>query len=244
MPADMTLVDLSFPPLLRGEAAQPGIDPFGQAVSRAVMGCDPGLIVHNEGGDTLRIAIVLAPEAPLADAMAMVFAVGIGFSDALGALAPPEVAVHLVWPDGIRVNGARCGRLRAAASTTDPAVEPDWLVIGLEVPVTLAEGQEPGADPDVTALHEEGCAEIDPFQLLESWSRHTLVWINRWLDEGMSRLHAEWRAKAFNLGEEVDFELGGTRHRGLFVGIDEKGGMLLRDGGATRLIPLTGMLEA
>jgi biotin-(acetyl-CoA carboxylase) ligase len=243
MPADMTLVDISFPPLLRGEAVQPGVDPFGHAVARAVMGCDPGLVVHNEGGDTLRIALVLAPEAPLVDAMAMVFAVGIGFSDALGALAPPEVGVHLTWPDGIRVNGARCGRLRAAASTTDPTAEPDWLVVGLEVAVTRREGQEPGADPDVTALAEEGCADIDPFRILESWSRHTLVWINHWLDEGMPRLHAVWRAKAFDLGEEVDFELAGARRRGLFVGIDEKGGMLLRDGTTTRLIPLTDMLE-
>lgn len=239
----MTLVDISFPPLMRGEAVQPGVDPFGHATVRAMMGCDPGLVVHNEGGDTLRMALVLAPEAPLADAMAMVFAVALGFSDALGALAPPEVGVHVDWPDGLRINGARAGRLRAAASTTEPEAEPDWLVVGLEIAVTLPDGQAPGANPEITALAEEGCGDIDPFRLLESWSRHSLVWINHWLDDGIERLHAEWRAKAFTLGEEVDFELAGTRHHGLFVGLDDKGGMLLRQGAETRLIPLTEMLE-
>ncbi len=240
----MTLVDLSFPPLLRGEPVLEGVDPLGHAVSRAVMGCDPGLIVHNESGDRLQTALVLTPEAPLADAMAMIFAVAIGFSDALGALAPPEVGVHLDWPNGLRVNGARVGGLRAAASTTDPVAEPDWLVIGLDIAMTLPDGMEPGEDPDQTALSEEGCTEVDPFRLLESWSRHTLVWINHWLDDGMTRLHAEWRSKAFSMGEEVTVSLPGGDHSGLFVGLDEKGGILLRTGDDTRLIPLTEMLEA
>ena len=236
----MSLVDLSFPPLFRGEAAPHGVDPFARAVSTAALGCDPGLIVYNEGGDRLKAALVLAPDAPLEDAMAMVFAVGLGFSDALGALAPPEVGVHLEWPDGVRVNGARCGRIRAAAATDDPAAIPDWLVIGVDIAVTLPDGVEPGADPDATALHEEGCVDVDPYQLIESWSKHTLVWINYWLEEGMSRLHADWRGKTHALGETV--RVAGVE--GLFVGLDEKGGMLLRDGTETRLIPLTTMLES
>ena len=236
------MTGLSFPPLFRGEAAPRGVEPFAKAVSAATLGCDPGLIVHGEGGDKLTAALVLAPECTLEDAMAMVFAATLGFSDALGALAPPEVAVHADWPAGLRVNGARCGRLRAAASTADPGAEPDWLVVGLEVPITL--DGDPGENPDRTALHEEGCADVDPFTLLESWSRHTLVWINEWSDTGMPRLHAEWRAKAFDLGEEMEVEIAGATRRGLFVGLDERGGMLLREGEETRLIPLSAMLEA
>lgn len=234
--------DLSFPPLFRGEAAPDGVAPMVKAISAAALGCDPGLIVHNTSGDVLSAALVLAPEAPLEDAMAMVFAASLGFSDALGALAPPEVAVQMDWPGGIRVNGAQCGGLRAAASTTDPEAEPDWLVIALDVPINGI-SDEPGAAPDRTALYEEGCADIDPYRLLESWSRHTLVWINTWLDDGMARLHADWRGRAYRMGEELSFTLHDIVHAGLFVGIDERGGMLLRDGDDTRLIPLSRMLE-
>lgn len=239
----MSLVDLSFPPLFRGETTPPGVDPFAKAIATATLGCDPGLIVHNDGGDTIRAALVLAPDTALEPAMAMVFATGLGFSDALGALAPPEVGVHLEWPDGIRVNGARCGRLRAAAATNDPSAEPAWLVVGLEIAVTLPDGQEPGTIPDQTALHEEGCVEVDPYRLLESWSKHTLVWINYWLDEGIRRLHAEWRSKAHGLGELATVMVNGVAETGIFVGLDESGGMLLRQGEDTRLIPLSSMLE-
>ncbi|MEO0362049.1 MAG: biotin/lipoate--protein ligase family protein, partial [Pseudomonadota bacterium] len=108
---------LSLPPLMRAEAAPAGADPLHVAAARAEDGCDPGLILHNDGGERLSAALVLAPEAPLEDAMAMVFAASLGLSDAIGALGPPETAFHFVWPGGFRLNGAACGEARAAAST-------------------------------------------------------------------------------------------------------------------------------
>ena len=234
----------SFPPLFHGEAASPGTDPFAKAIAAAIIGTDPGLIVHQLEPERLRAAIVLAPEAPLEDAMAMVFAAALGFADALGALAPPEVGVHTDWPGGLRVNGARCGQIHAAASDPAPDREPDWLVIGLDLPIFPTEGaDEPGRTPDVTTLIEEGCAEVAPTELLEAWSRHMLVWINRWLADGIAPLHADWRARAYSMGEEITVTVQGDTHAGTFVGLDDKGGLLLRDGDRTRALPLSAMLE-
>lgn len=229
----------AFPPLLSGHAVTGAIAPFDKARAMATLGCDAGTVVHNITVDRLAAALVLAPEVPLARAMAMLPACGLGFQNALGALAPPEVAVHLDWAGGIRVNGARCGRLRAAAGARDPAALPGWLVIGLEIPL-LALTDRPGETPDATALYEEGCAEVDPATLLEAWTRHTLVWINRWEDEGPRRLHAEWRGLAWKMGEQItQGPLTGT-----WLGVDEDFGMLLRDRETTHLIPLTTVLEA
>ena len=227
-----------FPPLLTGERVEPGIDPFEKACSRAALGCDAGLIVHCVTPQTLAAALVLVPEVPLEQAMAMLPACGIGFQNALGALGPAELAVHLGWDGHIRVNGAACGRLRAMAGTSDPKSEPDWLVIGLEVPLELAV-PEPGLHPDRTALYEEGCAELDPVALLEAWSRHTLVWIRRWEDGDLRALQAEWRGLVPTIGENVTQDgLSGT-----FLGVDENFGMLLRDGETTHLVPLSSVLE-
>ncbi len=228
----------SFPPLMSSLAVTGAISPFDKARAMAALGCDAGLIVHNVTDRQLAAALVMAPEVPLAQAMAMLPACGIGFQNALGALAPPEVAVHLEWPGGIRVNGARCGRLRVAAGGTDPAALPGWLVVGLDVPITPGTDR-PGETPDETALLEEGCAELDPLMLLEAWARHTLVWITRWEDEGPRPLHAEWRGLAWGMGEAVT--LGGLT--GMWVGVDEDFGMLMREGDITHLIPLTSLLE-
>ena len=231
----------SFPPLLSGEATD--FDPFEIAVERAREGTDAGLIVHRIRPDHLSAAIVLAPEDRLEDAMAMVFAAANGFADAFGALAPSEVAAHFDWPGGIRINGARCGGFRAAAATRDPAAVPDWLVVGFDLAFFAASDVEPGENADRTTLWEEGCGDIEPRQLLESWSRHMLVWINTWLDEGMPRLHTDWCGRAFSIGKHVDFDLGGASHAGEFVGLDERGGMLLKCEDGTRLLPLSMMLE-
>ncbi|MBE1296391.1 MAG: DUF4444 domain-containing protein [Rhodobacteraceae bacterium] len=233
-----TALALSFPPLMSGEAVTGLEDPFETACKRAVLGCDAGLVVYNLAPDTVRAALVFAPEVPLAQAMAMLPTCGVGFQNALGALAPPEVAVHLEWNGAIRINGARCGTLRAAASTADPAEVPDWLVIGLELPLWPADG-DGGDSPDQTALYAEGCADVEAPALIESWARHCLHWINRWEEEGAKHLHADWRELAHGIGEPV--QEGGLS--GTFLGIDEAFGMLLRDDETTHLIPLTELLE-
>lgn len=138
---------------------------------------------------------------------------------------------------GIRVNGASCGRFDMRAASVDPAVTPDWLVVGFTLPL-WPEG-EGGETPDRTALFSEGCADVDPKTLLEAWARHTLNWISRWEQEGARPLHGEWRGLAHGVGEEVtQFGLTGT-----FLGVDEQFGMLLRDADTTHLIPLTRLLS-
>lgn len=232
------LLQPDFPPLLSGAPVGRG-DPFAEALKLARGGeVEPGLLHYAETGDLMQAAVTLAPEEPLERAVAGVVAAQLGLMDALGSLTPPEVAVQLRWPDALLVNGGRCGAFRAAASTRAPGAEPDWLVIGATVRLASAEGKEPGADPGSTALHEEGCADIAAPALIEAFGRHLLVWIDTYLNDGMAPLHAAWSGKVESVGQDVE-----SPEPGRFVGLDERGGMLLRQGEATRLIPLTAMLE-
>lgn len=224
-----------FPPLFHGHPVSGQADPFAKACSQALIGCDSGLVAYNISADRLSAAIVLAPEVPLEQAMAAFIAGGVGFQNALGALAPPEVAVHLTWDGGILVNGASCGRLRVAASTRDPDSTPDWLTIGLELPL-LPVGE---MTPERTCLFDEGCAELDPTALLEAWIRHTLVWLNTMEEDGNRPLHAQWQGIAEGIGEETTQ----GPHSGTFLGTDDSFGMLLRDSETTHVVPLSTILE-
>ncbi|MDQ7080265.1 MAG: DUF4444 domain-containing protein [Paracoccaceae bacterium] len=232
----------SFPPLLSGLAVA-GIDPFDKARAQAVLGVDAGLVVHNITPDQLRAAIVLAPEEPLESAMAAMIACAVGFQNALGALAPPEVAVHLTWDGLIKVNGAECGRLRAAASTTDADAVPDWLVIGLELQLIPVSEDDPGLTPDKTSLYQEGCGEVSPIRLLESWSRHSLVWLNTLEGNERAQLHEQWRGLVEEIGKNVEVNHNTAPLAGTFLGVDENFGMLLRKNGESIVIPLSSRLE-
>ena len=233
------MTEPTFPPLMRGLASP---RPFERACAEATRGCDPGLVVHDVSRD-LDAALVLAPEVALEDAMAMLPACGLGLVAALGALGPSEMAVEVEWMGGVRVNGAGCGRIRAAASTSEPEAVPDWLVVGLETPWWL-DVDAPGLAPDRTALAEEGCGDLTPCRLLESWSRHTLVWIDRWQDEGARPLHEAWRGLVVGIGGAVTAELDGVPITGAFLGLDERFGMILRSEAGMRTVALSSRLEA
>ncbi len=228
----------SFPPLFSGLAVSGQIDPFEKACAEATRGCDAGLVVYNLFANTLKAAMVFAPDVTLEEAMAVLPLCGVGFQNALGALAPPEVAVHLEWVGGLRINGARCGGFRIAASHADPAVFPDWITLGLALPL-WPESDAPGETPDQTSLYAEGCAEVNALDLVESWVKHTLVGINTWSEDGVKSLHSNWRGLAHGIGEDIKFQ----GQAGTFLGIDAQFGMLLRSETTTHLIPLSSVLE-
>lgn len=226
-----------FPPLFTGMATA-GADPFTAACSEAHKGCDAGLVTYDISRETLRAAIVFAPEIALRNAVVMLPVCGIGFQNALGALAPPEVSLQLEWDGGLRLNGARCGELQAAALPADPDTVPGWLVVGLEVSLRT-DLEDTGATPDVTCLYAEGCSEVAPLDLLEAWVRHTLVWINSWSEDGVAPVHTEWTGLAHGIGTPITY---GT-HTGTFRGIDETFGLLLQQDSGARIIPMTDTLK-
>lgn len=230
--------DITFPPLMWGEEVTR--DAMDHAVQKAIIGCDAGFIAYSLGPSKMEAALVFAPEVPLANAMAMLPLCGVGLQNALGAIAPPEVAVHLEWSGAIRVNGATCGQLKVRSATEHPTDVPDWLVVGLELSL-LPDSDNPGETPDQTCLYNEGCADVAAPVLMEAWARHTLNWITRWEDTGSRALHAEWRGLVHGMGEDTSQD----GKAGTFLGVDEDFGMLLRNAsGETQLLPLTMLLEA
>lgn len=229
------MIHPQFPPLFTGQDAAGG-DPFALACEQADEGCDAGLVIYNLAADTMRVAIVFAPDVALSKSAAILPICGVGLQNALGVLAPPEVAVHLGWDGVVYVNGGRCGGFRMAAPGAVEN-EPDWLVVELTLSL-WPKSDDMGLTPDETALYAEGCAEVDAVSLVEAWARHTLVGINNWSDDGLVTLHREWAGLAHGL--KGDITVAGQS--GTFVGLDENLGILLKVETETVLIPLTANL--
>jgi BirA family transcriptional regulator, biotin operon repressor / biotin---[acetyl-CoA-carboxylase] ligase len=225
-----------FPPLFQGRALAD--DPWEAAIAAARAGCDAGLLLYRPSWQSVDAALVLAPDVPLAEAAGMLLIAGNGFADAFGALAPSEIAFHLDWPAGFRVEGARCGGLRAAATRCADGEIPDWLTLGITVPVRRETAFEPGERPDETDLYAEG-VHLPADDLLGAWARHTLSWIARWEDDGLAPVHRDWLGRAWGLGKPCTVQ----GRSGVFQGLDERGGILLKSDDGTTLVPLTAILE-
>ncbi|WP_300061396.1 biotin/lipoate--protein ligase family protein [uncultured Roseobacter sp.] len=225
------------PPLFSALATA-GADPYSAACAEARGGCDAGLVTYDIAASQLRAAVVFAPEVPLREAMIMLPLCAVGFQNAFGALAPPEVSLQLEWTGALRLNGARCGALTVSAVPDDPDTIPDWMVVALTLTL-WSEEEETGATPDITALSAEGCGDVAPVDLLEAWIRHTLVWINRWTEDGVKPLHDEWTGLAHGIGEKIAH----AGMSGVFRGIDEEFGLLLQRADTAQIIPLTQILK-
>ena len=232
--------DPSFPPLLTGHGVSMPDQPFLSAVNGARAGeLEAGSVVWARNTSVMDWAIVLAPDVPLVRAMQMVPLGLVAAADCVGALTPPQVGLMFRWPATILVNGAEAGFAEAAASTTDPGAVPDWLVVRVMMRLRGDEGHEPGERPDQTSLAEEGCPDLTRTELIESYSPHFMTWLNTWTDDGFHPVHSAWTFKASDDNTAYSFDIDGRTIAGTFTGLDEDGGLLIKDAkGATSLISL------
>lgn len=184
----------TLPPVFRPwPAAADG--PFATACRFAAEGAEPGTLVHADRRDRLDVAVVLAPDRPVADG-GLVAVTLVALADALEALGPPNQAIRFDGAGRLMLNGAVAGGVTVALG---PAAEdglPVWAVVGAELEVLGDPNDpDPGCRPDRTALREEGFGETDAVAVLESFTRHFLTWIDLWMEEGFEPVRQVWEKR-------------------------------------------------
>ncbi len=190
-------------------------DAFAHAISIApAQGA--GTLVYVGRFDLAEFALVLEPEQPLAQARRAFYAGMAALTDALIAHAEPETAITIAWPDSIAVNLGLVGGGRLAWPEGIKEDEiPPWLVFGAMIRTVSMSGSEPGMNPLVTALAEEGFAGVMTDRVVESFARHFMVAIDAWQEHGFG-------AVARGYLERLPVEQGLRRD------IDENGDLLVR----------------
>jgi biotin-(acetyl-CoA carboxylase) ligase len=159
-------------------------DAFAHAVSVApVQGA--GTLVYVGRFDLAEFAVVLEPEQPLAQARRAFYAGMAALTDALIGHAEPETAVTIEWPDSISVNRGLVGGGRLAWPEEIGEDEiPPWLVFGAMIRTVSMGEAEPGLNPLVTALAEEGFSDAMSERVVESFARHFMAAIDAWQEHG------------------------------------------------------------
>jgi BirA family biotin operon repressor/biotin-[acetyl-CoA-carboxylase] ligase len=196
-------------------------------------GADPATVVRLDRDDRLDCAVLLAPEHPLRRARLIVYAGALGLGDGLGAVMPPGVDVTFRWPATVLANLGAVGRIGLVLpDDTDEDSVPRWMALRLTVAVASP------ADQFETTLHDEGCAGLAAAHVLESFARHFLSWVNRWMDDGFEPVRAMWLRHAPDHGKRFALRLGRRKTEGNFSGIDDNGALILEAGDAIRRIDL------
>jgi biotin-(acetyl-CoA carboxylase) ligase len=207
-------------------------DAFAQAVALAPER-GAGTLVYVGRFDLAEFAVVLEPEEPLRSARRALYAGMAALIDALAAHAPPEKPITIDWPDAVRVDNGLVGGGRLAwpegAAEDEP---PDWLVFGAMIRTVSMAEDEPGLNPLVAALEEEGFTDFTSGALVESFARHLMVHIDAWQEHGFGAVAKEYLQRL-------------PRDKGVRRDIDETGDLLARHAGKAdvarcRLLPALG----
>lgn len=235
-----------FPPAFKGFAVVHGQEPMAAALAAAAGGKGgAGDLFWSTDTDRAAAAFVLEPEVPLSEAIQMVSVLTVAIGDALGAIGPPALAITFRWPFTVLANGGVVGCVSGAVpGGAGPSQVPDTLVVSFDLAIqSPAGGCDPGLHPDRTALHQEGCGDLDRTALIEAVARHFLAWIDTWLQDGFRPAHQSWLSRAHDLEHVVELPLPGGKRAGTMIGLDEEGNLLLKADGSTHAIPLVDAME-
>ena len=175
-----------------------------------------GTLVYVGRFDLAEFAVVLEPDEPLAQARRAFYAGMVALADALTGLAQPETGITIEWPDSIAINRGMVGGGRLAWPQGISEDEtPPWLVFGAMIRTFSMGGAEPGLNPLVTALAEEGFSDAMSDQVVESFARHFMVAIDAWQEHGFDAVARSYLQRL-------------PAERGLRRDIDANGDLLVR----------------
>ena len=208
------------PPILTPIVVPNNIDVFTKAIASA-SNSEAGTVYYSENPEYLEVAVVLLPEVSKIKCNQMLYVMMVAAGDAIGALAPPEVAVTFSYPGLIFLNRGEAGLVKIEVSTSNEDENiPDWLVVGIKLRLNNnLQIDESNIKPDITSLADEGAGYISRTRAIESLSRHFLAWVSQWEDEGFKPVVDVWNGrreetKVINLKGNEDVS---------WVGLDENG---------------------
>jgi BirA family transcriptional regulator, biotin operon repressor / biotin---[acetyl-CoA-carboxylase] ligase len=171
-----------------GFRALPGEgDAWRTALRAAALGVEPGAVFWDGAHGRCRAAFVFAPDRPLGDGSFMLDLGALALFDAVAVLAPPQVPVHILPPDGLAVDGGRVATIRMAMAPCREDAIPEWAVLEIEVAIQAGIAA-PGEAPDQTCLMEEGFGDVTAADVLMHGSRYLLGWLDEWREGGAAAL--------------------------------------------------------
>jgi BirA family biotin operon repressor/biotin-[acetyl-CoA-carboxylase] ligase len=214
----------ALPPLLTAHRVPEVDDPVAFALSGAGAGrLGAGDTCWSDTAELAAAAIVLEPEGPLSAALEMAPLMLVAIGDALGAIGPPNLAVTYRWPLEVLANGgeAGCVSIRVPEGATPSAV-PDFLVVGFSLSLVLPAHarKAPGRHAEITALHEEGCGDLDSTMVIEAVCRHFVSWIDGWQQDGFRHAHPLIVGRMSGLEAPISLPCGTGNVEGRLIGIE------------------------
>jgi BirA family biotin operon repressor/biotin-[acetyl-CoA-carboxylase] ligase len=172
----------------------------------------------------LHCAIILRPDEPMAVAGQINYVAAVSLATAIAGLVTPMTELRYRWPNDLLLNNLKmAGILLDSCVVNNGNVES--LVLGVNVNV---KSHPKDLDDSAANMHADGFSKSTDAELLESFSRNFLSWINRWAEEGFGPIGKAWIQRANGIGQPIELQLAKEVVSGEFVELDSEGALVVK----------------
>ncbi len=241
----LTAGEPTLAPIFRLEECAARTDVRARAIDLAEAGTDAGTVLWAKARELFACALILAPDDPLSKSAEIFYVASLGLADALAQVLPPMQDVMIAVPGTMLLNGAFLGRVRVDAPAAAGADDvPGWLVVSIDLKVDgkpdyddLVEGFMP------TSLTDEGIMAVTSADVLSAFSRHFLLWLRRWQDDGFAPLRVQWKHRANEIGTVIERQIAGLESPGKFEDLNSDAELIFKDSKGQRKIPPVDLIQ-
>lgn len=182
----------------------------------------------------LYMSVLLRPGCRADEAGQLSFVAAVALSEAIGEVMAPGHVKTLKWPNDILIDDRKvAGILLESELAADGRVEA--IIMGMGVNIHAP----PEGAAGLQAVSHEITVPVNRFRdsALEKLKAH----YGDWKKHGFAPVREAWMKQAHALGQEIAVRAGSRESRGVFEGIGETGGLLIRS--AEGLASFTGADE-
>jgi BirA family transcriptional regulator, biotin operon repressor / biotin---[acetyl-CoA-carboxylase] ligase len=187
---------------------------------------------HSLPEDNLYLSIVLWPRLDPARLPCLTLMAAVAVAESLATLG---LDPKLKWPNDVLLDGRKVSGI--LAESRDPTAVPPLVILGIGVNLN---SEEFPADLRDRATSVRLCRgkSVDRTLFVGELCRQLEAWYERLAGEGPAPVIEAWLARAAFVGQVVELDLGGQRHRGTFVGLDPDGALRFQgeDGEIRRMV--------
>lgn len=170
-------------------------------------------------------SLLLRPACSLAEAARLTFLIAVALAEAVEIVTDHQVCPDCKWPNDLLVDGRKISGI-LLESSSNPGSDIDYLVIGAGVNVAFFPDD---SERPATSLAALG-ATVSVGDLVSAYLARVAHWLPVWEQQGFGPVRDAWLRRGYGLGQPVVARLADRELEGTFVGLDEDGALVLRDG--------------
>jgi birA, biotin-[acetyl-CoA-carboxylase] ligase region len=181
---------------------------------------------YSPEGRGLWFSVILRPPIPPQKVPQFTFISALGTLQAIQEL-DEKVPVNIKWPNDLLIRNRKvCGILTELAPGREKS---DAVIVGIGLNVNFKHSDFPGELlPIATSLSIESGRKWDRLGLLATICKKLENLYEQYLQTGFEPIRRDWESRAFRIGREISIRTDGEELKGIFLGINGEGALLLQ----------------